>query len=225
MRWFFVLIKIIFFIPLRIIFPCSVVGKSRIPKKKTYITVTNHLSTKDVIMLGLYLPGFRYFLAKKELAKNKSARFWLKMFGAVYIDRQGLDLKAIKTCISCLKNAPLAIFPEGTRNQTDENLQAVKGGASMIAVKAGVDIYPVMLHHRVRAFRRNYVLIGENVALPYTKEDRFNAEAMGICTGMLVESMNQNKELLNNLVTEKRFRAYNSEIRKNKSKKPEKQAV
>jgi len=208
--------KIIFFIPLRIIFPFRLIGKARLPKKRTYVTVTNHLAARDVIILGLYLPGFRYFLAKKELAKRRFIRFWLRMFGAVYIDRQGLDLRGIKECINCLKNAPLAIFPEGTRNNVSEEIQEVKGGAAMIAVKAGVDVVPVIIHHRLKAFRRNFIYVGEKVELPYAKNDRFNTEAMSVCTALMTESMGESKATLCRLVAEKGWRKYNRELKRKK---------
>lgn len=213
MRWFFTTIKILFYIPLRIIFPVKVIGKKNLPKGITYITISNHLNAVDVILLGLYLPGFRYFLGKKELGKNKIVRFFLKMLGIIFIDRQGIGLSGIKASINCLKKAPLAIFPEGTRNRINEEVQEIKGGAAMIAVKAGVDMYPVMIHHKTKAFRRNYLFVCPKIELPYTKNDKFNAEALQKCTEIISERMNYYKNFLDKLVSERTYKQYDKKMK------------
>ena len=58
------------------------------------------------------------------------------------------------------------VFPEGTRNKTDEIFLPFKSGAAMIAHRAGVPIIPVALHpknKKVKAFSKVIVTIGKPI--------------------------------------------------------------
>lgn len=211
---------IFFFIPLKILFPAKVIGRGNIPKGQKYMTVSNHLHFLDSVLLWFYLPGFKHFLAKKELGEKRFARGFLSMLGAIFIDREKPDLRAIKVSVAALKKSPLAVFPEGTRNKADESLQAVKGGAAMIAAKADVPIMPVIIHHRTKLFRKNYMYFAPAFNLPYGSKDRFGSDALRACTDLLTEEMSYSKELLNIAVAnhkpeKKRLKAQLKEAKRN----------
>ena len=103
MKWFFYLMKILIYIPFRIMYPVTIIDKKKMPKGKI-IAVGNHLSAADIIMQLSNLPGFRYTIAKKELSKNKFVGGFLAGVGAIFYDRGKADLPAMKKIISVMKN-------------------------------------------------------------------------------------------------------------------------
>lgn len=158
--------------------------------------MSNHLHWFDILTLWVYLPKFKFFLAKKELGEKRFNRNILKLMGAKFIDRHKVDLRGMKNAVAALKQAPMLLFPEGTRNKDDNSLQAVKGGAAMIAVKADVLLVPLIIDHKQRIFKRNYFYIAPAVDLPYTSKDRFDSEALKECTEIIAEEMIYAREFM-----------------------------
>ncbi len=166
MNLFYYFCKYFFYIPLGILFPAKVIKKNKFPKEKKLITISNHLSWKDAIYVALYTPRFRHFIGKKELRKNIFGRFLMWAFGAILIDRGKMDMHGMRTIISTLKKGEgISIFPEGTRNKTDDALQEVKGGIVMFAVKSDAPIVPVMIYKKTGFFKRNFLYYGEKFDL------------------------------------------------------------
>ena len=59
----------IFYWPIKLLFPVRVVGKENLPVPEKIITVTNHLSMLDIIVIGVNEPNYRHFVEKKEPAR------------------------------------------------------------------------------------------------------------------------------------------------------------
>ena len=171
-------------------------GKNNIPKGQNYLTMSNHLHWFDILLLWVYLPRFKFFLAKKELGAKRFNRGLLKLMGAVFIDRHKPDIKGIKNAVAALKKAPMTLFPEGTRNKDDNSLQAVKGGAAMIAAKADVPLVSLIIDHKQRLFRRNYFYISPHFNLPYSSKDRFDSSALKECTEIITQEMIYAREFM-----------------------------
>ena len=137
----------------RIFYPCKIVNKKRWEWKVPMVVVSNHLSNLDPIYINAYISEPKKFLAKKELFKNKFVGKILKIAGGIPIDRGQIDLSAIKASLSALKNGQkLVIFPEGTRNKEGEDLQELKNGAAMLAIKAKVPVLPLHIATMLQAF-------------------------------------------------------------------------
>ena len=197
MRIFRKVIFILAFIPFRLFWPVKLIGKNNLPQKGQYfLAMSNHLHWFDILLLWVYLPGFKFFLAKKELSEKRFNRRLLNLFGATYIDRNKPDIKGIKSAVAKLKTAPLTVFPEGTRNKDDTSLQQVKGGAAMIAVKADVPLVPLIISHKQKIFRKNYFYIAPYVDLPYTSKDRFDSDALKQCTDIITIEMTYAREFM-----------------------------
>ncbi|MCL2555790.1 MAG: 1-acyl-sn-glycerol-3-phosphate acyltransferase [Firmicutes bacterium] len=196
LKVFRTIVALIIFIPFRLLFPVKVIGKGNLPKRQNYLTMSNHLHWFDILSLWVYLPRFKFFLAKKELGAKRFNRFILKLMGAVFIDRHKPDIKGIKNAVAALKKAPMTLFPEGTRNKDDNSLQAVKGGAAMIAAKADVPLVSLIIDHKQRIFRKNYFYITPYIYLPYTSKDRFDSNALRECTEIITEEMTYAREFM-----------------------------
>lgn len=157
------IIKIITFIPFAILFPCRFVNKKKIPKGKV-IFVCNHKSNIDYIYLWNSIWRKQYVLAKKELFKNKFVGWFFKKCGGIPVDRENIDLGVIKNSLTVLKREKiLTIFPEGTRNKTNQPLLEFKAGASLFAVKSQAPIVPLYIKKRPHLFGFNKVIVGDPI--------------------------------------------------------------
>ena len=144
--------------------PTKIINKKNMPKKGTKcIVASNHFSIWDAMIYHVYF-GRRYrALAKKELYKNKMFTFVLKSLGGIPVDRDQISPSTYKETMAALnKNKQVIIFPEGTRNKSDnDELQGAKTGLVIFASKGDAPIVPVVLYKKPRFFRKNYMIIGE----------------------------------------------------------------
>ena len=155
----------------RIVFPffklfyrVKIKGLENLPKDKSFIIVSNHLGMVDCFALASLFKQKVYFMAKKELFNKKCKAKFIRWLGGIPVDREKLDITTIKECFKTIKNGDvLIVFPEGTRNRKVEeiDLLPLKGGASLIAFKTGVQIVPVGMAKKYKVFRKNHMYIGE----------------------------------------------------------------
>lgn len=161
---FFYWIYLVIGTPLvRLLCPCHVIGRENIPADGPLIVCSNHTSFLDPVLILIYFgPKFKMnFMAKKELFKNPFVAAFLRSAGAFPVDRDNVDIGAIKTAIKYLKKrGRLMIFPEGTRVTTGETGEA-KLGAVRIALKANASILPIRLTPGRKIFRRTALVIGK----------------------------------------------------------------
>lgn len=192
----FAICFIILYIPLLILLPTKVLCKHKFPKKKNkegFIISSNHLSNFDVMLFDIKFRRKIYYLAKKELFKNKLSGGFLKAVGAIKVDRQSSDVGAFKSAIKVLKNnKPLGIFPEGTRNKSEDysNMMEVKSGAIVFASKTGVPIIPLAIYRRPKLFRRNVILVGDKFYPQGINPKKLTKEEIAQNTERLVETIN-----------------------------------
>ena len=155
----------------RIVFPILKVfyrmkykGLENLPKDKNFIVVSNHLGMIDCFAIARMFKQKIYFMAKKELFDKKGKAKFIRWLGGIPVDREKLDISTIKECFKTIKNGDvLVVFPEGTRNRKVEetDLLPLKGGASLIAFKTGVQIVPVGMAKKYKIFIKNHMYIGE----------------------------------------------------------------
>lgn len=185
---YWILRPIIVFI-FRLLFPYTIIGKKKTDGTYPCVIICNHLSNADAFMVGTCFKKKIFFYGKKEWFKNKLVGGFLKIIGGVPIDRDATDLNAIKTGFKILKDgSSLAIFPEGTRNKTKENLLPIKGGVGMIACRAKMDVLPIWIYQKGKMFRRNYIYVGDKFSLEefYGKKDKSEEITAKITEKMLL---------------------------------------
>lgn len=160
---FFHICRFFAYLPLAIFYPTRIIGRKNIKKGKA-IFAANHTSNMDVVLFLANTYEKKYTLAKKELFKNKFFGAILKSYGGISIDRENNDVAAIKKSLKVLKdNKKLIIFPEGTRNKTDDTskLMQVKNGTALLAIKSKTPIIPVWISRRPKMFRLTKIIIGK----------------------------------------------------------------
>ena len=160
------ILRFIFLGFIKIFFPYRIIGKERANVEGAFVVISNHLSNFDAFMVGSCFREKMYFLGKKEWFEKKFLKKILTTVGGIPIDRNNVDLNAMKASLKTLKNGnKLGIFPEGTRNKTGAELLPVKSGAAVIAVKSKVNFLPVYIAGKSRFLRKNSVFVGEVVSL------------------------------------------------------------
>lgn len=120
----------------------KIFGKEKIDPRKTYVFVANHLSQIDIVTTGYSVPKPVRFLAKAEILKIPFFGYMTKML-AIMVDRKNKESreKSVLYMVEELKRGhSIFIYPEGTRNRTDQPLKEFKDGAFRIAIMAQVPI-------------------------------------------------------------------------------------
>lgn len=174
--WLYNVAKFLLVLPVKMIYPTKVYGKKQLPNDRVIIAI-NHKSGLDSFFPALIFRRNITFLCKEELCGNFFTKWLFKNLGCVPIARKGSDFAAMKKIISTLEaDRAVALYPEGTRNKIDPcKLLPFKSGVSMFALKTGADILPVVILNKPKAFRKNYILVGDFIHVE-KPEGRVNAE-------------------------------------------------
>jgi 1-acyl-sn-glycerol-3-phosphate acyltransferase len=168
-----------FFSAISSFFSLKVIHKSRI-ESGPGIIVCNHLRMMDVVLLTfVFRKENIVYVAKAEAFKNAFVRWFFNRMGAISIDRENADAKAMIRIVRALKQGKkVCIFPEGTRNKVDLELLPIKNGASVMAAMAKTPIFPVIQYNRFRVFHRSTIIIGEKYELTQYYGKKMTSEEM-----------------------------------------------
>ena len=145
-------------------------------------------------------------LAKKELFENKLLGFLVKGLGAFPVDREHLSPSTFKTVMTELKNDhQIFIFPEGTRNKEGtKELLEIKSGFLAVASKGDCPITPMLLYRKPKAFRRNYIIVGEPFYLEGENPKRLTKEELELNLERYLKVMNDLRSELDEKVEGKK---------------------
>ena len=158
----------LFFRPFfHLVFPHRVFGRENVPAEGGFVLCINHMSGFDPIFVAACLPFKRqvHYMGKKELWNNAIMKFLLNELKCIPVDRGNADLSAVRTSLQVIKDGhPLGIFPQGTRSR-DNTPTPFLGGASMIALRAGVPVIPCYIDGPYKLFRRSDVSFGAPIEL------------------------------------------------------------
>lgn len=181
---------VLILIPLWFLYPIQVLGKKRKPKGKL-ILVSNHLSTADPFLLAAHHNRQIYFLGKSEFTKNsRFLKVVFKWLGVISIDRGKADLMAIRAVLKRINQGKtVGIYPEGTRNYNSEDIQNIKGGSVMFALKTNAPIVPVILLHRPKVFRHNIYITGDPIDFGELRDQKLTSEVLDKAEDILYDEM------------------------------------
>ncbi|MCK9403330.1 MAG: 1-acyl-sn-glycerol-3-phosphate acyltransferase [Chitinophagaceae bacterium] len=129
--------------------PIRIRGKENFVAHTNYIVVCNHNSLMDVPVSTPFMPRANKTIAKKSFTKIPIFG-WIYSFGSVLVDRKS-DASRRKSyeemkCMLAL-GLDMLIYPEGTRNRTNNPLKSFYDGAFRLAVDTKKPILPVILFH------------------------------------------------------------------------------
>lgn len=152
------IIKPIYTILLKIIFRPKILGKENIPKDGALIFAGNHKHAVDPTMVMMSTDRIVHYMAKEELFKGLHGILF-KQIGLIKVHRGKSNTGAIVEAESVLNNGgTIGIFPEGTRNRTQQELLKFKQGAVVIAKNTNTKILPFAIRNEYKIFRKSVVL-------------------------------------------------------------------
>lgn len=141
----------------------TIIGKENIPKDGAILIVGNHKHLYDQCLSIISTKRFIKYMAKREYFDNKKTRWFFKAVGCISVDRSVHDGKAKNEAIETLKNGgAIGLFPEGTRNKTQEFLLPFKFGAVSMAKKTDAYLVPF-------GITGDYVFRSKNLVIKYGK--------------------------------------------------------
>lgn len=116
---------------------------------QTYVVVCNHNSLIDVPVTTAKIPGANKTLAKASLGKVPLFGVLYKI-GGIMVDRSSEASR--KQSVTDMKEAlkqglHILLYPEGTRNRTEEPLKAFYDGAFALAIDTQLPLIPSLLFH------------------------------------------------------------------------------
>lgn len=174
-----------------ILWPVTIINQSKFSESKA-IYICNHYSFFDPVVMytDLFTTKFNA-LMKSEMTTNH--KFWGKVLmdvGGIPVKRGEPDLRAVKKCMTVLKNNdPLLIFPEGMRNKSGSKaMLEMKDGTSLFAIKTKSPVIPMMFYKPIRLFRRTYLMIGNPISLEEFYDNN-TAESRDAATEKIHQSM------------------------------------
>lgn len=188
----------------RIARPFRIYGKFE-PNPGACIFVSNHYTMLDVAyIVGATKDGVR-MVAKKELEDVFFVGAVAKSVKCIFVNRDGNDVRALLDCFKVLKNGEkLAIFPEGTRNKTEEEILPFKHGASAMAIKTKTPIIPIVIYKKPKLFRRAHILMGEPLEFSEYYDKKPTEEDFAEADAKLRELMLKMKEEHTRFLEEKK---------------------
>jgi 1-acyl-sn-glycerol-3-phosphate acyltransferase len=124
--------------------PVKVSGKENFAEGENYIVVYNHNALLDVPLSAPYIPAGNKTIAKASFAKVPLFAWFYKR-GAILVDRKsdGSRRRSYEAMKAVLKQGiHMCLYPEGTRNRTQEPLKPFYEGAFKLAVESQKSIIP-----------------------------------------------------------------------------------
>lgn len=127
--------------------PVFIKGKEHFAKGQNYIVICNHNAFIDVPVSSPGIPGANKTIAKAELAKTPVFGMLYSM-GSILVDRKSEasrreSFNAMKNVLSM--GMHMCIYPEGTRNRSEEPLKAFHDGAFRLALATGKPLMPALI--------------------------------------------------------------------------------
>ncbi len=125
-------------------------NEEKLPKEGQYLVVSNHRSIIDPPIVEVTLENtdiFGPWISKKELYNSFFFGLFVRNAGSILLDRDKSQMSGFFSDIkkAVKRGESIFIFPEGTRNKTEESLNTFKEGSRIIALKNKLPILPLYI--------------------------------------------------------------------------------
>ncbi len=182
------------------LFRIEVHGREHLPATGGFVLAPGgHRSIVDTPAVSLAGPRVLRYMGAENYFAIPGFGWFLRAMGGFPVERSATDRQALRLAEWVLANGePLAVFPEGTRQQ-GPLIQPLKEGAAFLACRAGVPIVPVGLGGGERAMpkgakfirpRKLVMVIGEPLhPVPRAEGQRVKRSEVHRLTEQLHESL------------------------------------
>ncbi len=160
---------------LKILYNPTTKGTKNIPEKGPIIIVGNHKHAFDPIMVMSNTNRTIHYMAKESLFKGIHGKI-LESIGTIKIHRNKSNPIAIKEAEEILKQGgAVGIFPEGTRNRTNQELLKFRHGAVEIAKKTNTPIIPFAIKGDYKLFKKGLSIeFGKPIKISHMEVEEAN---------------------------------------------------
>jgi len=138
--------------------PVKIYGREHFKEGENYVVVYNHNALLDVPLSAPYIPGPNKTIAKASFARVPLFGQFYKR-GSVLVDRKN-EISRRRSYDQMMKvlasGMHMCLYPEGTRNRTNQPLKTFYDGAFKLAVDSKKDIMPG-------------IIVGTSKAMPINK--------------------------------------------------------
>lgn len=158
----------------------NVENKEKLPKEGQYLVVINHRSIIDPPITEVALKETTIFgpwISKKELYNSFFFGLFVRNAGSILLDREKSQMSGFFSDIkkAVKRGESIFIFPEGTRNKTQNDLTPFKEGSRIIALKNRIPILPL------------YIKTNANDALGNALEDKNLHQKVTVVVGDIID--------------------------------------
>ena len=179
----------------------TVIGEENVPHDQAVLYIGNHRSFFDILITYTRCRNITGYVAKKELSKIPLLNFWMMLLHCLFLNRANIKegLKTILKGIAELKaGISICIFPEGTRSETESELDMLPfhEGSFKLATKSGCPIVPMAMTNTVEIFEAHFPKIRPcHVILEYGKPiipaelSKEDAKHLGVYTQNIIKEM------------------------------------
>jgi 1-acyl-sn-glycerol-3-phosphate acyltransferase len=162
--------------------PAAAYGVERIPRDRGCVLAANHFSGVDHPLIGAFVPGITYFLAKSELFEIPVLGEALDWMGVISIRRGQSDRDAVREARGRVRDGGIVcVHIEGTRQRLGYP-GPIQTGGLMIAMQEGAPVVPLGLDTfgwSPRNRRHCALVFGEPIELGHLPRNRKGYEEAG----------------------------------------------
>jgi len=151
--------------------PFKVKGREYFQPGKNYVITCNHNSLADILITTPFMPSANKTIAKSGLAYIPVFG-WIYAAGSVLVDRK--NEKSRRESFKKMKHAldlgfHMVIYPEGTRNRTDQPLKSFYEGAFRLAIETQKQIMPAVLFNtrKVLPVKKTFYLFPQKLEMHF----------------------------------------------------------
>lgn len=185
-------------------------GEENVPKDTAVLYVANHRSYFDIILTYVRVPRPTGYVAKLEMKRYPLLNVWMYFLHCLFLDRKDIK-KGLKTILKGVEKVKsgisICIFPEGTRNKTDQDFLPFHEGSFKIAEKAGAPILPITMagtngifEDHMPRIKRQTVIIEYGSPIDVNALDKDTRKNLGgYIQGIMAETYHRNLEELKKL--------------------------
>ncbi len=179
---------------LRLVKPFRLYGNKKIADGAC-IYLSNHYAMLDIMYPVVTTKEIVHFVGKKEVFDTPILGWCARKVKAISVNRDGSDVRGLLDCFKCLRNGEkICIFPEGTRNKTNEEMLPFRHGAAVMAIKCKTPIVPVVIYKKPKLFRVAHVLVGDPIELTEYYGKKLTDEELGSIDEKLRQRMRDMKK-------------------------------
>jgi len=154
--------------------PLKVQGLSNFRKGETYVVTCNHNSLMDIPLSCPFIPGANKTIAKSSFTKVPLFGFFYAK-GSVLVNRKSDESRRrsfVEMKETLQQGMHMSVYPEGTRNRSDDPLKPFHDGAFKLAIETGKSIIPAVIFNtkKVLPLHKTFYFMPHPLAIHFLPE-------------------------------------------------------